>query len=171
MSRVVNNTVVSNFAYVDRMDLLQLLFGKVYLTPEVHEEVARGIASGHTFLTHAQQEIGPEDSHWLQLTTYQNQAEFDLYLSLCEQLDFGEASCLAIAKPRGWLFLTDDRAARRLASTLNVDVSGTLGVLKLAIEGDLLELSDGNDLLQQMIRGRYRSPIDDLSEIIEQGRP
>ncbi len=93
MSRVVNNTVVSNFAYVDRMDLLQRIFGKVYLTPEVHEEVARGIASGHTFLTHAQQEIGPEDSHWLQLTTYQNQAEFDLYLSLCEQLDFGEASC------------------------------------------------------------------------------
>jgi hypothetical protein len=168
---MVNNTVVSNFASVDRMDLLQLVFGKIYLTPEVHEEVVRGISSGHTFLTHAQQEIGPEDSRWLQLTTYQNQVEFDLYLSLCEPLDFGEASCLAIAKSRGWLFLTDDRAARRLAGTLNVDVSGTLGVLKLAVESDLLELSEGNDLLQQMIRGRYRSPIDDLSEIIEQGSP
>jgi hypothetical protein len=163
----VNNTVLSNFARVDRLDILRMIFSKVYITPEVQQEVLRGVSAGYDFLERAQQKISPEAHRWLQLTTYSNQTEEELFLALCQQLDFGEASCLAIAKPRGWLVLTDDSAARKVAKTLTIPVSGTLGVLKLAVEYKIIQLSEDNALLQQMIRGRYHSPINDLSEIIE----
>ena len=40
-------------------------------------------------------------------------AETDIYVEFAAQVDDGEASCLAIAKTRGWLVATDDRKARR----------------------------------------------------------
>ncbi len=43
MSVIVNNTVLSNFAVVDRLDFLRQIYGKIYLTPEVFEEVEDGI--------------------------------------------------------------------------------------------------------------------------------
>jgi len=39
MSVIINNTVISNFAVVKRLDLLYKLFGKAYITPEVLREV------------------------------------------------------------------------------------------------------------------------------------
>ena len=36
---IANNTVLSNFASVDRLDLLEKVFGEIYITPEVYTEV------------------------------------------------------------------------------------------------------------------------------------
>ena len=41
------------------------------------------------------------------------------------QIDDGEASCLAIAKSRGWLVATDDRKAIRLAVKSGISVITT----------------------------------------------
>jgi predicted nucleic acid-binding protein len=46
--------------------------------------------------------------------------ETDLYVSLAQELDDGEAMALAIAKSRGWTLATDDRKARRKATELGV---------------------------------------------------
>ena len=47
------------------------------------------------------------------------------------QLHAGEASCLAIARQRNWLLLTDDKAARRHAAELKVAVFGLIAVSAL----------------------------------------
>jgi predicted nucleic acid-binding protein len=59
---------------------------------------------------------------------------------LRKRVDLGEASCLAIAKERGWIFLTDDDKARRIAKQLGVRLSGTIGVLVTAIEDKIISM-------------------------------
>jgi hypothetical protein len=49
MPQVIDNTVLTNFCLVDRLDILRRLFGKVYVTHEVREEVIRGLDEGYTF--------------------------------------------------------------------------------------------------------------------------
>ncbi len=53
---------------------------------------------------------------------------------LSRQVDAGEAECLAVAVTRGYTFLSDDFAARRVAKTRGVAISGTLGVLLLLVD-------------------------------------
>ena len=74
---------------------------------------------------------------------------------------------MCIARQRGWGFLTDDRAARQQASAWGIAVSGTLGVLLLAVEGGRLTVAQGNAVLKRMIElARYRSPVTDLGLLL-----
>ena len=57
-------------------------------------------------------------------------AELATASALERQLDPGEAECLAVALQRGYRFLSDDFAARRLAKAKGITVSGTIGILK-----------------------------------------
>ena len=85
-----------------------------------------------------------------------------------DRLHRGEASCLAIAKERGWAFLTDDKEARAVAKRWGIELSGTLGVLGRCVEIGLLSLDEGNDLLQRMIEeANYRAPFTDLSLLLD----
>ncbi len=51
--------------------------------------------------------------------------ELMLYVKYASQIDDGEASCLAIAKSRGWIVATDDRKAIRLATESEIGVVTT----------------------------------------------
>jgi len=163
MSRIINNTVLSNFAFADRLDLLRAIFQKAYLTPEVFREVEAGIRDGYRFQERTKKVV--EDREWLILTE-PNPRELELYHQILLRLDAGEASCLAIAKGRGWLFLTDDLNARKADSQLDVRISGTIGVLRIAVEKELISIEEGNGLLHTMIDNGYFSPISDFSRLL-----
>lgn len=165
MARVVNNTVLSNFSLVGRLDILRELFGKVYVTHEVREELLRGIEEGYAFLERAEAEIKVGEDAWLELVGFDKPGEEESFREYARKLGYGEASCLALARHRGWLVLTDDRAARKTLRQEGLEVTGTLGILKLAVESGLLTLEEGNALLQWMIRGGYHSPYEDLEDI------
>lgn len=53
------------------------------------------------------------------------QDELDSFIQFARNLDDGEASCLAIAKSRGWTVASDDRKARRIASENNIALVST----------------------------------------------
>ena len=55
----------------------------------------------------------------------EGQEEIDAYVQFATHLDDGEASCLAIAKARGWTVATDDRKATRLATESGIAVITT----------------------------------------------
>jgi predicted nucleic acid-binding protein len=82
------------------------------------------------------------------------------------KLGSGESACLAVAEARRGIVLTDDLRARRLASTLGLTVTGTLGVLDRLIRVEILTLEKADALLREMILRGYRSPVSSL-----QGRP
>lgn len=49
MKIISNNTVLSNFAYVDRLDLLKGVYGELYISFEIYKEVENGIRHKHFF--------------------------------------------------------------------------------------------------------------------------
>jgi predicted nucleic acid-binding protein len=165
MPRVVDNTVLTNFCLVDRLDLLRALFGKVYVTHEVHEEVLRGLHDGYTFMSRVGKEIGVGVGSWLELVGFDTSAEEQSFREFAEGLGFGEASCLALSRHRGWMVLTDDKSARRRLQHEELPLTGTLGILKLAVERGLLSAEEGNELLRQMTAAGYHSPYEDLQHM------
>ena len=82
-----------------------------------------------------------------------------------QTLGRGESECIALAKSREWMILTDDRDARRAAQAAGVPVSGTLGCLMNLIDGGTLSMPEADRLLALMKHRGYRCPVDSLSEL------
>lgn len=113
---IANTTVISNFASVGRLDLLHSLLGSLHISTDVLAELQDGIAEGINYYRDLDRHIHPfTEDGWLRLTGLLNDEELRLFHDLPSGLHRGEASSLAIAYVRGWLFLTDDAKARKSA--------------------------------------------------------
>ncbi len=168
MSIIANATVISNFASIAQLDLLRQLYGVLYLSTEVYEEIQAGLEEGYQFYTGIDQLVHPfAKEGWLRLTGMADEQELRLFGELPPRLQRGEASCLAIAHYRGWTLLTDDQAARKEAERLGIRISGTVGCLVLSVERDLCTLEQANIWLAEMIQQGYRSPVTDLTPLLK----
>ena len=49
---------------------------------------------------------------------------------------------------------------------MGVIVTGTVGILVVAVERDIISINGANQLLNEMIRNGYRSPLDDLNGLL-----
>ncbi len=168
MSIISNTTVLSNFAAIAALGKLRELYGEVYLSTEVYQEIARGLEEGYLFYSGVEKILHPvSESGWLRLTSLGDAKEIELFSNMPGRLHAGEASCLAIAQHRGWLLLTDDKAARRHAENRKVPVSGTLGCLILGIERGLWNPDQANQWLERIIASGFHSPVTDLSALVK----
>ncbi|WXG39295.1 MAG: DUF3368 domain-containing protein [Candidatus Freyarchaeum deiterrae] len=128
----------------------------LYTTREVVEEIKFGIERGVT-----------PDAEWGRINILEmNSEETELFYKLAEKLGKGEASCIAVAKTRGFKILTDDWDARRHAQKLSVPVSGTIGILVLAVDKKIVTKEQGNHLLSEMIKMGFYSPVESLDEVL-----
>ncbi len=168
MKTLANTTVLSNFAAVGRLDLIQQLHGRLYISNEIYEEILNGLEEGYDFYGGVDAQIHPfAEEGWIELVSMAGEEELRLFRSLPRRLHRGEASCLAIARHRGWAFLTDDKLARTTAREWGIVVSGTLGVLVQAVKRDLLTAETADELLQKMIARGYRSPYASIQRLLE----
>lgn len=101
---------------------------------------------------------------WLKEVVLSSKKEKFLFEALSVSLGLGEASSIAVAKARGFVFASDDRAARREAGLLDVKLTGTLGILKKAIRNKTINLKEGNLILAKMIERGFYSSIKSLKE-------
>lgn len=157
---VLDNTVLSNFALVERSELLSQLWGDAICTTQaVLAEYARGVASG----------VVPAVL-WNTLAPIEfTQAEQQFAADLSLRLGAGERTCLAAAYLRRGLLVTDDRRARTLARRLGVSVTGTIGVLVRLVRDGRLTHAAADMLLANMISAGFRSPIRHLDEAMPDG--
>lgn len=156
MILLLDNTVLSNFVLVNRIELLtEALGNEVATTPQVIGEFNDGVARGRL----------PETRlDWLEVVNLGAEEE-SLFRELLVRVNAGEASCLAVAVQRNGRVLTDDRDARKLAAQLKIPISGTLGILLRLVQINVLALSEANEILGQMIAGGYRSPVEKLEDL------
>lgn len=141
-----DNTVLVNFAHIQRMDLLKkLLNGKGKWCATVAQECDRSSnVSGLATMKYAQSIFGeplyPE-----------NQVEYLHVVLLRGQItqpydppekSLGEAETLAIMSRRfmAGYFITDDKEAARLARQNNITVVSTWDLLKLAVNAKLVDV-------------------------------
>lgn len=93
---------------IDELDILRKLYGKIIITPVIANE------------------FGSELPGWMEVRKTKDQK----YQRLLEtNIDPGEASAIALAVEIGGLLILDDRKARKLALELQLDITGTLGIL------------------------------------------
>ena len=165
---LIDNMVLSNFAAVQRLDLLRLRWGTINIAYSVYEELQAGLRLGYHFLANLEGHVFPSNPDgWMHIVGLEGEEELTLYGGLAARLHRGEAMSLAIARHRGWLFLTDDQMARRYADQIGVSVIGTVGVLIQLLKLGIIPLNEANVLLKQMIeKARYHSPVADLSELV-----
>jgi predicted nucleic acid-binding protein len=148
---------MSNFALVQRPDLLHAAFGDEVATPQqVFDELIAGVQRGR---------LPDVDWSWLPVWELET-AETLRFRQLLSRLNAGEAACLAIAVHRGCRIVTDDRDAREYAHHLRVPLSGTLGVLVRLVDIGVLDPKKADTLLSRMMAAGYRSPVATLQDIL-----
>ena len=167
MTRLVDTTIVSNFAAVGRLDLLRSVLGTANIADSVLTELHYGAEQGYAFLSDIDEEVAPGGRRgWLTVVSLEDETERSFYDSLPRRLHPGEAMSLAIARRRGWTLFTDDRAARVRARRWGIRVGGTISLLLEIVEREYLSLNEANALLQDMVaRAGYRSPVEDLRKL------
>ena len=161
---VVNATILSNLARVDRLGILKELYGKIVIPIQVYEEILQGINEGYYFLEKIDT-IAEEG--WTVFEAPTSKKGRNSLKKLLFSVGYGEAAGIAVAKEQGLLFFSDDKKARQVAKQEGVLVSGTLGTLKLAIEEGMISIEEADKVLGEMIRGGYRSPIQSMKELFE----
>ena len=168
MSTIANTTVISNFACIGQLALLQRLYCKLYISVQVYEEIQAGLDEGYRFYTSFENQIFPFSQRgWIYLVSMEHAEEFQQFRQFPARLHSGEASCIAIAHYRKWLFLSDDFDARAAARRLGIRLSGSIGCLVSAVERRLCSLEEGNTWLTQMIQAGYHAPVEDLSAFVQ----
>lgn len=103
---------------IGQLDLLTKLFQKVTITPEIQEEFGNSLPS------------------WIQVESVLDKKRQQL-LEL--ELDKGESSAIALALEKdAKLLLIDERKGRNIATQLNINITGTLGILIKAKEENMI---------------------------------
>jgi predicted nucleic acid-binding protein len=155
---LIDNTVLSNYALIDRLQLLQLFCGGQGMTTdavlaEFHAGTARRLFKGR-------------DITWIRRTGIRGESERLLFEHFQKRLGAGEASCLAVAIHRKHGILTDDMDARKVARRAGIQVSGSVGVLVTMVKQRVIDLQEGNKTLQELISAGYFSPVEELDGLL-----
>lgn len=141
MKLVVSNTgPLLHLSQAQALDLMALL-GEIHIPPAVVAEAARHISTWT---------IAPPN--WISVTslepTHARQAQAWRRAGL---LDWGEAEALALARQLNadW-FLTDDTAARVLATSFGIEVHGSLGIALWAAAAGHLNRAEAEAALTRL---------------------
>lgn len=165
---IFDATVLSNFAAIDQVVLLEKLYrDRAWTTLMVGDEIQRGLDAGYQYLQVVEQQLTTiNPTGWLKVLTPEKPDERKLYMELSRSLGPGEASCLALAISRGLTLATDDLTARRLATQHDVPLTGTLGILIRLVREEHISLETANRFLADMIAMHYHSPVKRLDDLI-----
>ena len=97
---------------IEQLEILQQLFNNIVTTPEIADEFGESLPD------------------WVEIVSVKDKYKQQL---LEIQVDRGEASAMALAlEMENPQLIIDDYKARKLAKTLQIDYTGTIGVLFLA---------------------------------------
>ena len=155
-------TVISNFASTSSVEFLVHLLEAPIVVPAVRDEIERGVKHGHEYLTSAVEafdnglavsDVPPEIGR----------------VTLHERLDPGETEALRGAVERNGTIATDDLVARRLATELDVSVTGSVGLLVLGIKREHIDSETADEWIDiwRTERGYY-APVESVTELIDE---
>ncbi|MDN3583014.1 DUF3368 domain-containing protein [Mucilaginibacter flavus] len=105
---------------INGLDILEKLYGTVTTTPEIAAEYGKRLPL------------------WVNVNAVNNR---DLLYTYAELVDIGEASAIALAQEvTSPSLILDDLKGRKLAQQLNLEFTGTIGVLVLARQRKVIPL-------------------------------
>lgn len=127
---VSNTTPFSELAKVGRMDLLGDIFGKVIIPQEVYNEITTGTHPAVNAV---------KSATWIEVLSIRNSQQISILQSETN-LDLGECAAIILAEELGAdRVLIDEWAARKVAKSRHLPVTGTVGILLIAKHQGLIE--------------------------------
>ncbi|MCZ7672332.1 MAG: hypothetical protein M5U34_37025 [Chloroflexi bacterium] len=153
---LLDNTVLTNFALIGRSHLVLGLWPDACTTPAVQAEYQAGVTT---------RQLPADVWQSLPIVTL-TPAETAFANHLSQRLGNGERTCIAMAHHQNGLFVSDDFDARHQAKVYGISTTGTIGILLLNIQQKQITLAKGNELLTQLIKLGYRSPVTSLNALI-----
>lgn len=161
---ISDSSVLIGLSSIDQLHLLrELLNDEIFIPGAVwHEVVETGARRPGAKRI--------ESADWI---TVRQVAKTDLLCLLKNELDSGEAEAIALAKEiHAELILLDERAARKIAKSLRLNVLGTVGLLIRARQiGKITSLQDILDQLRDDAQFRiseilYKLALEAVGEIV-----
>ena len=151
---ISNTTPIIALALVQRLELLRMLYGEVWIPPVVAAELqAGGTRAGAVELTTAS---------YIHTVALNDPRRADLL----SDLDRGEAEVIALAQERqADLVIIDERLGRRHARRLGLQITGVLGVLLKAKQ--LGHLDAMRPCVEQMQQGGIRLSAALVQRVLE----
>jgi len=126
---VSDTSPLINLAWLGRLELLQSLYGQIYIPDAVWQEVVVG-GKGQPGAAEVQA------ADWIERNVVSN---LPLVQALRQDLDAGESQAIALAiETNSDLLLMDERLGRQTAEHFGLRVMGVVGVLLLAKQRGLL---------------------------------
>jgi len=127
---VSNTTPFSELAKVGRMNLLGDIFGKVIIPQEVYDEITTGTHPAVNAV---------KSANWIEVLSIRNSQQVSILQSETN-LDLGECAAIILAEELGAdRVLIDEWAARKVAKSRHLPVTGTVGILLIAKHQGLIE--------------------------------
>lgn len=126
---ISDTSVITNLIQLNKLSLLENLFGRVIIPEKVYHELGK--------LPNQKKII--DESDWIEIRAISDQK---LYLKLENSLDPGEAEAITLAvELEAELLLIDEKKGRKIAQEYGVLITGLIGVLiEAKEEGYLTEI-------------------------------
>ena len=159
---VFDTVSLSNFLLADSLFILEKRYSqKALITSQVYDEIYEGIAKYDKLKgIDALIENNILRAHVL------TGKEREIYSNLVRYLGKGEASCIAVAREKSAIVVTDDKFARSQCYQMDITVTGTIGILKASILDGSISVHQADDVLRKMIKSGFYSPVRKMDNII-----
>lgn len=155
---VSNTTPIITLIKVDKLNILKVLFGKVYISTGVYEE----LISNKVFENEAKV---IENSEFVKIIKVKNEFAVKL-LQKNMGLDLGESEAIVLCEElKGDILVIDERKGRSVAKSMSINITGTLGLLVKAKEKGLIQKL--KPILDTLIENNIRISAKLYEDILE----
>ena len=143
-SIVSDSTTLIILGKLDRYDVLENLFEKIYIPNEVINEVSKKSDGVYTKIK----------SHKL----FEKRAISDLLLLgfLDGILDLGESEAIVLAKELNMILLIDEKKGRKIAKNMGLEIIGLLGILILNVKKNMISKEEAIEILEKIKVLKFR---------------
>ncbi len=118
---VVNSGPLISLSRIGRLDLLPELFGRIVVPAAVYHEVTQDLSLPGA--------LAIQEADWLEVSQVADRSAVE---RLSYWLDPGESEVLVLAQELGATAVIDERRGRNIAVALEIQQTGTVGVLLAA---------------------------------------
>lgn len=145
MKVIINATPLIYLGKLGKLNLLTQLYSNIITTREVKNEVLTKNYPEYSVLKMA-------FDNWIMIQDANDKTVMD-NLILSQQIDFGEASVIALAleQENDVILLLDDLIARSVAKSLGIKISGTLGIILEALYSKILSADEIKLLFDDLV--------------------
>lgn len=146
---VSDTTPIISLIKIQKLSLLQQLFGTVLIPESVYTELT-------TNLSFAEEAKIVQKSDFLKTVSVQNKMSVKL-LQQISGLDNGESEAIILmSEQNADLLIMDERKGRKVATKIGLAMTGTVGVLVQAFNEKLLSCSDIENCLYELRKSNIR---------------